>query len=514
LRFDHDPSRFARAALRVLSIVALAALVGLLPGPSTSAAARDDVGLPPFGVYLLEPDAGLAPRAEDARAGWAIVRVNWSSLQPAEPVGPAVLDPAGAAELDAVIGAFRAGGIVPVGLVSAAPGWAAQNPNGPLLPGKEEAYLSFLEKVVERYSASTYGVHHWMLWSEPDAMASPAGALSNRGAWGDNGDVLARLLTSARPRVKAKDPSATMILGPLAHDGFYDPGPGPGSANNAACGGSLPGFNCGGIFKYRFLDEFLVAGGGSAVDALGLNAYNSYAPGWELDAARNGRSGLDLAAKIGHVRARMAARGVSLPIIVGEAGFWSQGSSGWTTNGSGYWALPASATNQANYVAKAYARALNAGAAAIAWFTLDEWMVADRYGLLDESGNPKPAYNNYKYAATVLGSPAIRPTGRTQFVSTIAGSVESYGFTANREYTAVAWAAPTATNPNNPTARVAVPSAMTAYRADGTELPSMGNTPDGGMEIYDLTDSPVFFRWGNTSVRSVLIPITLRRQSF
>src|SRR5439155_5434919 len=104
--------------------------------------------------------------------------------------------------------------------------------------------------------------------------ASPISTqFAGRGSWGDDTAAFTSLIRRSYTTIHSADSSAKVILGPLAYDWFY------GAPGN--CGG--PPGNCGGIFRYSFLDDILK--GSQSVkgyfDALGINAYIYFAPGWE-----------------------------------------------------------------------------------------------------------------------------------------------------------------------------------------------------------------------------------------
>jgi hypothetical protein len=446
-------------------VVLLAALVLLLaPTPALAA----DVGLPFFGLFMHNHDTAAVARAAEAGAGTAMVEVHWRDLQPYLRADGG-WEPGPTAALDARFANVARAGLRPVAVVGWAPFWAAASERGPLYPGKEAQYLAFVRRLVERYRAAPYGVRHWFLWPEPDAVRAPTKA-TERASWGDDGAALASLLRSASPAIKAVDPSALVVLGPLAHDWFDDPD------------GRSPGFNAGGIFRYRFLDDFMGAGGGAALDALAINTYAAFAPGWEAAG-----DGVDVAAKLAHVRGRLARYGVDLPIVVGEAGLWSAGESVPLSDGDGnvVGTLTPSAEAQARYVPKLFARARAAGAAAVSWFTLDDYdALATKYGLHEAGGAAKPAQAAYRFAAIELnGSP--RPVG-PESLAVLDGQVERYAFVSLLSWTGVAWA----TGSGSPRARVAVRGR--AYDRAGAEVAPVGHHGDG-RPIYELTDDPRYF---------------------
>jgi hypothetical protein len=400
----------------------------------------------------------------------ATVEVHWADLEPIhKPDGS--WDAAATASLDARFTNLSRNRVLPVAVVGWAPWWAASNTRGPLNAGQEASYLGFVRALVERYSQSPYGVHHWMLWPEPDAERSPTRS-PERASWGDDGAAFAALLKQTYPAIKGADPNARVILGPLAHDWFDDPD------------GHTPGFNSGGIFRYRFLDDVLANGAAGSFDALGLNAYLAFASGWETHG-----SGVDVAAKIDHVRKRLQSRGVDVPIVIGEGGFWSAGDEIPATDGSGrvVGSLQPSEEVQAAYVAKLFARAREAGAAAAIWFTLDDYdALPTKYGIFAASGAPKPAEPAYKWAASELGD-ARRRVPAT-WLTAVDGQVESYGSVGLGRWTAVAWAIGSLT----PRARVSVQPGARAYDRVGREVGPAGIGSDGA-QLYDLGDSPLFF---------------------
>src|SRR5262249_6830324 len=152
-----------------------------------------------------------------------------------------------------------------------------------------------LDKVVARYSQPPYNVHHWILWSEPDAVRNPTslsvqscvscGSLSDRGAWGEDVAAYVQTMQAAYAHIHNTDSNAILIMGPMAYDFFYDP-------TNTS-----PGFNSGGLFLYSFIDNVLTELAKSntpAFDAIAINAYIPFGRNWESDAVKKGRTGVDV----------------------------------------------------------------------------------------------------------------------------------------------------------------------------------------------------------------------------
>jgi hypothetical protein len=357
-------------------------------------------------------------------------------------------------------------------------------PFGALKHDQDAAFLTFVDNLVSRYSAQ--GLHHWMLWPEPDAVQYPAGELQV-GSWGDEPEWYADVMKRASTTIKSRDPSGKLILGPLAHDRFNI------AKSTDWCRDPQP-YNCGGIFSYEFLDKVLaVPGAAAAFDALAINAYAYYGAAWE-----SGQNGRDVGAKVRHVQSRLVARGVDLPIVIGESGVWSSGD-GWIPIrlAGGLDGPVTSSALQAAYPAQLFARARDAGAVAVIWFTLDEIDSIRKYGLFDDSLHRKDAFTTYRQAATALAS-AGRPFSPRTLVTVVSGYVEQYGFSDDSgNVTLLVWAAndPTdATQPpyRPPTAQIAIRDGFQAFDQIGSAIAPVGKTNAGS--VYALTGNPVYLR--------------------
>jgi hypothetical protein len=489
------PRHATRLIALVLVVSTLVAMGQGIGGPSTATAAPD-IGLPFFGVDLNGQDPALADKAAAANVGFVHVPIRWSELQPTSGMGSS-FDATAQARIDALVLALKAKGITVVAHVGGAPTWAGVNAGGPLKAGQDDAFITFLGALVQHYSQPTYGIHFWSLWNEPDAVrdASAVPQWADRGAWGDDPAAFAALLQRSYAAIHNADPSAKVILGPLAYDFF--------------CTCSSPGFNGGGIFRYDFLDNIL-GGNPSAkgsFDALGINAYIGFAPGWETEQRAKGRTLYDVAAKVAHVRDRLAFYGVNVPIVISESGFWSAGT---TVNllraasNDTYPVVP-SASTQAAYVPKVYARARDAGVQAVAWFTLDENPVADNmYGLMDAGGSPKPAYGVYARVASLLGPAAHKSyLGNAVAASSASsGVVEGYALTGSSTYVAAVWV----TGTDAPNGQVTVNSGYAATDLNGNTV-SPSSTDGQGRSVYALTASPIFLQRANSTT---FVPIGLR----
>lgn len=325
------------------------------------------------------------------------LRIDWALIQPNPP--PALYE--WESFHDEKLRLVAATGVQVLAHVDSVPGWAGSSAYGPIDPGRLDEFAQFLSDLVRRYKEPPYNIHHWELFNEPDQTV-PAG--SELG-WGLNGDEYAEMLAWAYPAIKSADPEATVLMGGLAHDRFYNPD--PEHPEN------------GGPFYRYFPDEVMAAGGAETLDALNFHYFPDFYREWErwdpssderllgwLPAATCGdlfdgqgdtyeAGGIDLIAKTTHYRNRLlTCYGVDRPIWVTELGE------------HGYRDDPDSLIQQARYVIQGHARGLAAGAVNITWFVL----VSPPYdphqqGLLYEHDwSPKPAYYAYQTLTSELTS--------------------------------------------------------------------------------------------------------------
>jgi len=405
-----------------------------------------------FATYGGSETAALRSTLRSKGVQAVRVYVEWVELEATEAqnAGADLPSTSKLGNYDERLADLKAKGVKAIVMIGRAPSWAAARERGPLRSGKEAAFARFLTKLVTRWSASAYDVHHWELWPEPDFgdyldPKLPA-SYAERRAWGDNGADYATMLRSAYPAIKAADPTATVIMGSMAHDFFRD--------NNVKAGdnNSSPGFNGGGPFVYHFLTDVIDAGGAAYFDWVAFNAYSVLATEWDRDQARCDphwsiprdiriwyNSACDVAAKAKHIRARLAAKGVTKPLAVLEAGMPSC----CPTNGLGFhlytkpdWTtgeFTPDAATQAAYMARLYARGIAANLKVLAWWLIEDFEAKtveanpdNHRGWYYQDLSPKPA-------ARVMEILTSRLTGTTfnrdYTPRTLSGKVEGYIFT-------------------------------------------------------------------------------------
>lgn len=405
--------------------------------PRSASAVGSATGLY-FGTYGGSEDAIKAGRIAEVGVRAVRMSVEWDQLEWQESVhGTSSLTwSLKLAEYDQRIQMLAANGLTPIIFIGRAPNWAASRPRGPLYSDKVTAYVEFVSNLVRRWSVPAYNVKHWELWGEPDfgnVAVNPAHA--GREAWGDNPAEFAAMLRAVYPAIKAIDPSATVIMGSLAFDYFRT--------------SDGPGFNAGGSFVYRFLDNVLANDGGPYFDWLAFNAYSVFATGWERS---NSNSGYDIVAKASHIRSVMAGRGVSKPLVILEGGVWSCcGASG---PGYNYYVKPDNTTGsyipgeneQAAYLVQLYARGLAADIKGVFWYLIDDSEAPP--GLTDPDGHrgwwryggvqEKPAADAMRRLTSKL-SGAIY-AGVPSELLTGAGRAEAHAFTkADGSRVIIAW---------------------------------------------------------------------------
>ncbi|MBI4507709.1 MAG: cellulase family glycosylhydrolase [Chloroflexi bacterium] len=451
-------TRWVRSSLELLGALLLGALAfvtaalvgqtapagpgdGVSPGPPAMRALDVRVASPApqggvvpatlFGMYGGYQDAAESARVRQGGAQLMRVYVEWAGLQPYQAYGDGqYFELTNKARLDEQLKRVADAGMTAVVLVGEAPDWAAPRPRGPLYPDRSAYFDRFIEILVNTYKNPPYNVRHWELWPEPDAMDQiPEAVLGRYGsdilkrrAWGNHGAAYAAMLRSAYPAIKRIDAGATVLLGAIAYDWFGD---------------NCPGFNCGGIFNYRFIDDVIAAGGACCFDVLAFNDYAVFAPGWEAHAP-----GRDIVAKTNYLRERLGRTGVDKPLMVLEAGLWSEGSDMplRLTNGQVIAVRP-SAELQAMYVTKLYARAASLGQVGVSWYTFRDFGYdPEKRGLMTEDLRPKPAFWAYRIAADRLRGAFFSGIAPRLPVLSGLGELEGYEFaTPDARRFVVAW---------------------------------------------------------------------------
>lgn len=355
-------------------------------------------------AWLEAAYPALIEALQESGASGTRVYLSWSQLQPAAPETgrPPQFSTSALAWYDNRLGMIANAGIQILATVASAPAWAAASPCSAVYAEQLDAYAQFLTDLVRHYQVSPYNIRRWEIANEPDGTWANDQVVG-LGCMGHQGAEYARMLAVAYSAIKTADPTATVLMGGVAHDWFveYD----------------------GPFYRY-FPDRIMEAGAGQFVDALNFHYFPEYHAEWERwDPASQDRimgwlpaptcgdlydgvetayeaGGKDLIAKTSHFRNRMqTCYGVQKPIWVTELAE------------HGYAYHSASLMQQARYVIQGYVRGLAAGVANITWYALTT--VNDNYqqGLLFDNLTPKPAFyayqtltselNGYEYTGTL-----------------------------------------------------------------------------------------------------------------
>lgn len=460
-------------------VPAAASRVGL---GAPAAQTRTDISPLLMAMYGGYDDPRAMQRVRDAGAAAMRVYVEWNLLQPYEAYNQGdLLEPSARATFERQLRNVVDAGLTPIVLIGEAPSWAAERPRGPLAAGRLPSYVRFVELLVRTYSVAPFNVRYWELWPEPDAIAEiPQQVLARYGedilkrrAWGDHGAQYAEMLKAVYPAIKRADPSAKVLNGAIAYDWF---------------GRNSPGFNAGGIFNYRFLEDVINAGGACCFDIVAFNSYAAFAPGWEEHAP-----GRDIAAKTNYLRERLRRLGVDKPMMVMEVGFWSEGGSVPYRQSDGRIVLiQPSAETHATYLSKVYIRAATVGLQAVAWYTFrDQGYDADKRGIVTQTLDPKPAFYAYRQLAerlrggTYVGPLAVRRLDQGP------GEIESYEFrdVDGRRVFAL-WLEGTLDGEAEVQFLFPASGMVVAYHQTGTAAPMPGF--DGSWATVRVGTSPVF----------------------
>jgi hypothetical protein len=360
-----------RLLMRRLTLVPLL-VAGLLLAPAGAHAAA-----PGINIGYVEQNRGLVERAVQTHAQYARIFVRWDDFEPSGPLSNysgSRLD-----TYDVAVQKLTAAGVKPIFVVLGTPSWANGGSSDFLLPPTNPAdYAHFLSVFVTHFKGQ---VAAYEVWNEED----------EADFWHPAPDVnrYVALLKAAYPAIKAADPSAVALMGPL-------------TGNN-----------------YQFLQSVYSAGGGGSFDAVGVHTDTACLDRGPYSFYREADGRLARFTFLGYrsVREVMVANGdAAKPIWMTELGWTSTTS----TCSRGQWAgqKPAgvSATDQATFLKQAYhCLAGDSYVQVAAWFTLadDASQPNDElahYGLIDASGQPKPAWDAFNTVAT-RGDTLSEPCG-------------------------------------------------------------------------------------------------------
>lgn len=341
---------------------------------------------PVFGVQMfnIAPSGGLQ-QAVDAGMRWVRYSAfGWDRIEPTR-TNPLTYDWSVVNETS--LSNAGQNGMQVIATVQFTPYWAQKYPGsycGPIRQDQFAAFAQFLTALVNRYKQPPYNVKYWELGNEPDAPVWYN--RSGYGCWGETGDpyyggrYYGEMLKAAYPAIKAADPQAQVLIGGLLLD--CDPRNPP------------PGKDC---TPARFLEGILKAGGGPYFDAVSFHAYAYYggSKGQMINRNWTGGNWVQTTAtpeKVSFLRAVLNQYGVAgKPLLNTESALLCSQ------------ATPDCLDTQAAYIPRAYAEAMALGLEAQIYYALlnESWYYT---GLLNTDLSPKPTYEAYKTAASMLSN--------------------------------------------------------------------------------------------------------------
>ncbi|MFN2114080.1 MAG: hypothetical protein ACK2T6_00055 [Anaerolineae bacterium] len=360
-----------------------------------------------FGLQISEDrfrDPGMVQQARALGADWWRTFVFWDEIE-RERTRPPTYD---WSLYDELLLSGTQQGLRVIAEIQGNPRWVAEYPGGP--PTDLDALAQFVAAAVERYDGDGYRdapgsprVRFWELYNEPDNVdATLAADGRGWGYWGYEGAEYARMLRRVYPAVKLASPEAIVVFGGVAYDAFVSED-------------EVEGF-----FNPEFIDDVLKAGGGPYFDVMNFHYYPLFAPRWQA-------YGVGVIGKTAAIKDKLARYGLEPPMLLTEAGSWSDASPPYP---------PTTAEEQAWYVAQLHARAIAAELKTVIWFQLDDVAGTDdpARGLLDRDLARKPAYAAYALTASKLsGVTPASPVRDTEAPG------EVYWFWRGSHRVAVAW---------------------------------------------------------------------------
>jgi len=342
---------------------------------------------PLFGIEVASRHFDTAHLEKINQAGGRITRLNYISWAKLEK-NNTTPDRYSWETYDEDMAEFASEGLTPIITISDIPSWAGETRSGPFNDDARGDFAELVGAVVNRYSRPPYNIKYWELFNEPDGTQPLWGAGIT--TWGYFGKEYALMLKAVYPAIKAADPSARVVIGGLAYDGFIS-----GDSGN---------------FNQRFINDVIENGGAPYFDIMNFHYYYFARETWG-----------NIIGKADTLKAILAYYGVSKPTICSEVGIWGY-------EDAYYLGL------QARYVPRVFARGFSAGLVSILWFPLASSAGGIFEGglLREEDLSEKPAYLSYKVMISELGDyrySAVIATGDAnlegyEFISSLSGKTK------------------------------------------------------------------------------------------
>jgi hypothetical protein len=350
-------------------LVALCAVAALAAAAPAGAAAAPTLGVNAAGIPTGPAlDEALATGAKEVR-----MFVLWRDLEPVE----GRLDPGLVSTYAGIVARLSAAGVRANFVVTTAPQWASGSSNAHTPPRDPADYADALARFAA--SPGLAGQHiAYELWNEEDA----------DDWWAPKADpaAYAALVKAAGPALRAADPSAEVVLGPLTGNDF------------------------------PFLEQLYGLGVQGSFDAAAVHLDTACLVTGPSTFFRDagGRISQYVFLGVREVLATMRAHGDDKPLRVTEYGWSSTQSDGGggpsCERGAGAGTKPSGVTpaDQATFLAQGYhCLAQEPGIEHASWFTLRDAPAAEspldelrHYGLLSTGGGHKPAWDAFRSIAT------------------------------------------------------------------------------------------------------------------
>jgi hypothetical protein len=433
----------------------------------------------PFGAESYIPlveGSEMLDNAVNLNMKWARLgtQISWRELQPnpGDPIQWHLLD-----SFEDELRGLRSAGITPIVVIRDSPHWAVI-PNarldgqptscGPIATEYFDDFANFLRQMVNRYKTTEFNVHDWELGNEPDVDPNLVPPDYGFGCWGDVTDLdyyggmhYGEMLKVVTPVIRSEDPAVRVHVGGLLLSSPDTTSPGAGKPE-------------------RFLRGILAAGAAPYFDILPYHWHPSY---WNIYADYDNAAnspwdvlGGGTVGKARYLRQLMSEFGVDKPLFLNETGF---GCIGPDERSDTPWCVPPIDpeseffNNQADHLVRSYTRALSENVMGMIWYTLTGpgWRNS---GLLDDSQNPRPAYDAYQVMIAQL------QYARYQAPVDYGAGIEAYAFKRQLERVDVVWAINPAANID-----VLIPDAdfVAAYAQDGSLLTPPLNGADRQIEV-------------------------------
>jgi hypothetical protein len=355
--------------LRLLFALIAVAVAVAAAGPG-SAVAAPTLGVNAAGVPVgAALDEALASGAKEVR-----MFLLWRDL---EPTAKGQLAPGLVTAYTDIMARLGAAGVRANFVFTTAPQWASGSPNPNVAPRDPADYASALARFAATPGIKGKGIAY-EIWNEEDADEW----------WAPKADpaAYAALVKAAAPALRAADPSAQVVLGPLTGNDF------------------------------PFLEQLYAQGVQGSFDAAAVHLDTACLVTGPSTFFRdaNGRISQFVFLGVREVLATMRAKGDNKPLRVTEYGWSSTQNAGGggpsCERGAGTGTKPSGVTpaDQATFLAQGYhCLAQEPGIEAATWFTLRDAPVAEspldelrHYGLLSTGGGHKPAWDAFRSIAT------------------------------------------------------------------------------------------------------------------